>query len=89
MDDHPHALREAPPEARAAMYRAAQLAARDTRRFALGLLLRRRISWREYRRWCRDARADVMAARRELRRRRRQAAAAPSSSTSVERASSR
>ena len=69
MDDPGPALREAPPEARAAMYRFAETAARDTRRFALGLLLRRRISWSQYRRWCRDARADVEAADRELRRR--------------------
>jgi hypothetical protein len=71
MDDHGHALREPPLEARAAMYRAAQNAARDTRRFALGLLLRRRITLREYRRWCRDARADMWAAGREHRRGRR------------------
>jgi hypothetical protein len=71
MDDHPQALREAPPEARRAMYRHAEVAARDTRRFALGLLVRRRITWREYRRWCRDARSDVSAAARELRRGRR------------------
>jgi hypothetical protein len=90
MDDDGQPLREAPPEARAAMYRSARIAARDTRRFALGLLLRRRISWRRYRRWCRDARADVRAARRELRRgQRRHAAAAPRSSTPAERASSR
>ena len=62
MDDHPQALREAAPEARALMYRHAEAAARDTRRFALGLLLRRRISWRQYRRWCRHARADARAA---------------------------
>jgi hypothetical protein len=65
MDDH-H-LREAPAEARAVMYRQAVGAARGTRRFALGLLLRRRISFRQYRRWRRDARADLRAARRELR----------------------
>ena len=51
------------------MYRFAETAARDTRRFALGLLLRRRISLSQYRRWCRDARADIRAAGRELRRR--------------------
>ena len=75
MDDH-H-LREAPAEARAVMYRQAVAAARGTRRFALGLLLRRRISFRQYRRWCRDARADLGAARRELRRRERRGRAAP------------
>jgi hypothetical protein len=53
------------------MYRAARNAARDTRRFALALLLRRRISLGEYRRWCRDARADVRAAGREHRRAKR------------------
>ena len=68
MDDRGQALREAPREAQAVMYRHAETAARDTRRFALGLLLRRRISWRQYRRWCQDARADVRAAARELRR---------------------
>ena len=57
MDDPGPALREAPLEAWAAMYR-----------FALGLLLRRRISWSQYRQWCRDARGDVRAAGRELRR---------------------
>jgi hypothetical protein len=62
-----HHLREAPAEARAVMYRQAVAAARGTRRFALGLLLRRRISFRQYRRWRRDARGDLSAARRELR----------------------
>ena len=75
MDDH-H-LREAPAEVRAVMYRQVVMAARQTRRFALGLLLRRRISWRQYRRWCRDARADVRAARRELRRGERRGRSAP------------
>ena len=49
MDDPGPALREAPLEAWAAMYRFAETAARDTRRFALGLLLRRRISLSQYR----------------------------------------
>ena len=43
-------------------------AARDTRRFALTLLLRRRITVRQYRIWCRDARADLRAVKREVRR---------------------
>ena len=59
------------------MYRQAVAAARGTRRFARGLLLRRRISFRQYRRWCRDARADLRAARRELRRGERRGPAAP------------
>ena len=62
------ALREAPTGERAVMYRQAAVAARDARRFALALFLQRRISWRQYRRWCRNARADLRAAHRELSR---------------------
>jgi hypothetical protein len=68
MDDLAQAPVEAPPEARAAMHRHAAVAARDTRRFALGLLLRRRITLSQYRIWCRDARADLRAVQREMRR---------------------
>jgi putative peptidoglycan lipid II flippase len=62
------ALSEAPTGERAVMYRQAAVAARDARRFALALFLQRRISWRQYRRWCRNARADLRAAHRELSR---------------------
>jgi hypothetical protein len=68
MDDLADAPVEAPPEARAAMFRNATRAARDTRRFALTLLLRRRITVRQYRIWCRDARADLRAVKHEVRR---------------------
>ena len=68
MDDPAEAPVEAPPEARAAMFRHAVRAARDTRRFALTLLLRRRITVRQYRIWCRDARADLRAVKGEMRR---------------------
>ena len=68
MDDLAEPPVEAPPDARAAMFRHAALAARDTRRFALALLLRRRITVREYRTWCRDARADLRAVKGEMRR---------------------
>ena len=68
MDDLAEPPVEAPPDARAAMFRHAALAARDTRRFALTLLLRRRITVRQYRIWCRDARADLRAVQREVRR---------------------
>jgi O-antigen/teichoic acid export membrane protein len=54
--------RSAMPEVEAIVYRDAVAAARDSRRFALGLFLRRRISWRQYRRWCRNTRADAASA---------------------------
>ena len=68
MDDLADAPVEAPPDARAAMSRYATRAARDTRRFALTLLLRRRITVSQYRIWCRDARADLRAVKHEVRR---------------------
>ena len=68
MDDLADAPVEAPPDARAAMSRHAARAARDTRRFALTLLLRPRITVRQYRIWCRDARADLRAVQSEMRR---------------------